>query len=111
LQLLEDDPPPGSGAANTYVWGLENANGLVERDDVSGNRLYAQHDANMDVTALLSTGGTVVERFSYTPAGGAECVSGDAGSTDREDGSAITLQHSDNAALASTSSVESRASG
>jgi len=66
-QDLEDDA--GGGSVATYVWGLENQSELVERDDPSGNRLYAQHDANMDVTALVNTSGSVVERFSYTPNG------------------------------------------
>ncbi len=66
-QDLED--VPYGATESTNVWGLENVNELVERDDGSGTRLYAQHDANMDVTALVDTTGAVVERFSYTPFG------------------------------------------
>jgi RHS repeat-associated protein len=73
-QDLEDVPP--SGHESTYVWGLENQSELVERDDTSASvRLYAQHDANMDITALVNTSGSVVERFSYTPSGIATVLS------------------------------------
>ena len=75
-QELEVDNNTGvSGSAvvqDTYVWGLANVNELVARDDASGNRLYAQQDANWDVTALVGkVAGTwqVVERFVYTAYG------------------------------------------
>jgi RHS repeat-associated protein len=79
-QDLEDVPP--SGHESTYVWGLENQSELVERDDTSASvRLYAQHDANMDITALVNTSGSVVERFSYTPSGIATVLSSSWAST------------------------------
>ena len=63
------------------VWGLGYVNQLVERDDdpVAGNlgvtgsglgeRLYAQQDANWNVTALVDASGDVVERMVYSPYG------------------------------------------
>jgi RHS repeat-associated protein len=65
------------------VWGLGYVNQLVERDDntTSGNlgvtgsglgeRLYAQQDANWDVTSLVSTSGNIVEHMLYSPYGAA----------------------------------------
>jgi RHS repeat-associated protein len=71
-----------SGNVTTQnVWGIDYVNDLVLRDDNStsgslgisdsglGERLYAQHDANWDVTAIISTGGAVEERFTYAAYG------------------------------------------
>jgi YD repeat-containing protein len=66
---------------NQYVWGLMYVNQLVERDDNStsgsygasgsglGRRIYVQQDADWNVTALISSSGTVLERADYTPYG------------------------------------------
>ena len=49
---------------------------LIARDrdtDANGTldeRLYVVQDANFNVTALVDTSGTVVERFAYDPFGG-----------------------------------------
>src|SRR6202042_1771478 len=63
------------------VWGVDYVNDLLLRDDNStsgslgksgsglGERLYAQHDANFNVTSLVSTTGTVLQRVVYTPYG------------------------------------------
>ncbi len=63
------------------VWGLGYVNQLVERDDNSatgnlgvtgsglGERVYAQQDANWNVTALVDTRGNVVQRMTYLPYG------------------------------------------
>jgi len=65
------------------LWGLGYVNQLVERDDNSatgnlgvngsalGERLYAQQDANWNVTALVDISGSVVERMVYSPYGAA----------------------------------------
>ena len=56
----------------TYVWGIRYIDELVCRDrDVSGSneRLYATQDANFNVTGLINTSATVVERYTYTPYG------------------------------------------
>ena len=53
-----------------YVWGLGNVNDLVLRVDVTtGVRLYAQQDANGNVTALIDPTGAVQERYQYDPYG------------------------------------------
>jgi RHS repeat-associated protein len=63
------------------VWGLDYVNDLVAYDTNAasgslgisgsglGQRLYAQHDANYDMTSLTDTTGTVVERYMYDPYG------------------------------------------
>ncbi len=59
-----------------YVWGLGYVNDLVERDGfgaggvlVPSARLYALHDANHDITAIVDPAGVVQERFVYDPYG------------------------------------------
>jgi RHS repeat-associated protein len=71
----------GGTVTRQNVWGLGYVNQLVERDDSSipgnlgvsgsglGERLYAQQDANWNVTALVGTSGNVVERMVYSPYG------------------------------------------
>src|SRR5206468_3936521 len=57
------------------VWSPVYIDAMVLRDrDADGNsvngleeRLYALQDANFNVTALLSTTGTVMERYVYDP--------------------------------------------
>jgi RHS repeat-associated protein len=78
-QVLETH---ANGTVTTQsVWGLDYVNDLVAYDTNStsgslgvtgsglGQRLYAQHDANYDVTALTNTSGAVLERYEYTPYG------------------------------------------
>jgi RHS repeat-associated protein len=52
-----------------YVWSPVYVDALVERDTANGPRLYAQQDANWNVTALVDTTGTVRERYVYDPYG------------------------------------------
>jgi len=71
----------GSTVADQNVWGLMYVNQLVFRDDNTvnggygftgsglGERLYAQQDANWNVTSLVNTSGAVEERFVYDPYG------------------------------------------
>ena len=66
----------GTSAANLkvqYVWSEAYLDALVARDQYSGGvetqRLYAQHDANYDTTALVDTTGAVQERYLYDPYG------------------------------------------
>ena len=78
-QDLEDRQ--GSTVVDQYVWGIGYVNDLVLRDDNSssgsygksssglGRRLFVQQDADWNVTALVNTSGTVVERFIQTPYG------------------------------------------
>lgn len=78
-QVIEERQ--GSAVTNQYVWSQAYIDGLVLRDDSStsgnlgisgsglGRRLYAQQDANWNVTALLSGNGAVQERVAYDPYG------------------------------------------
>jgi len=53
-----------------YVWGMGYVNDLVLLDNYStGVRLYAEQDANWNVTSLTDSNGNVVERFVYDPYG------------------------------------------
>jgi RHS repeat-associated protein len=60
-----------------YVWSPVYVDALVERDrDANGQssdgleeRLYAQQDANYNITALVDVSGTVVERYVEDPYG------------------------------------------
>jgi RHS repeat-associated protein len=64
----------GGVAKVQYVYSPADGS-LIERDrDATGNgqlseRLYAQTDANGDVTALVNAAGQVVERYVYDPYG------------------------------------------
>jgi RHS repeat-associated protein len=67
-----------SGTAKAqYVWSPVYVDALVERDrDANGQssdgleeRLYAQQDANYNITALVDANGTVVERYVEDPYG------------------------------------------
>jgi RHS repeat-associated protein len=80
-QAIEEDQ--GGIVTRQNVWGLGYVNQLVERDDNStsgslgisgsglGERLYAQQDADWNVTALVDTSGNVAERTVYSPYGSA----------------------------------------
>jgi len=66
----------GTGTSNVsyqYVWSAAYVDELVLRDTYSGGvktqRLYAQQNANDDVTALINTSGQVQERYLYDPYG------------------------------------------
>ena len=61
---------------NQYVWSLRYIDAPILRDsfDTSGNvepssRIYYLGDANYNVTALVNSSGTVIERYSYDPYG------------------------------------------
>ncbi len=72
-QVLEEKV--GSNTTKRYVWSPVYVDGLVLRErDTDGNgsldeRLYVQQDANFNVTALVNTSGSVVERYAYDPFG------------------------------------------
>jgi RHS repeat-associated protein len=87
-QALEDNDSV-SGPVYSYVWGLGYIDDLVARDDASSNRIYAQHDATWNVTALIgkiSGVWQVVERFAYDPYGVATVLtSAYASTTDSKD--------------------------
>jgi YD repeat-containing protein len=57
-----------------YVWSPVYVDAMVLRDQLYSNgtleeRLYVQQDANWNVTGLVSTSGSVVERYVYDPYG------------------------------------------
>ncbi|MGH7176040.1 MAG: RHS repeat-associated core domain-containing protein, partial [Tepidisphaeraceae bacterium] len=107
VQPIGEDPPPDlsthfyytaswqvieeriSGTAKTqYVWSRQYIDALVERDrDTNTNeegleeRLYVQHDANFNTTALISDSGTVLQRYLYDPYGAPSFKSGSWGSS------------------------------
>jgi len=72
-QLLETKV--GSNTVTRNVWSPVYVDSLVLRDrdtDANGTldeRLYALQDANWNTTALVNAGGTVQERYTYTPFG------------------------------------------
>jgi len=79
-QVLEEDATtpssPCVGATttvSTYLWSEAYIDELVARDSsVDGGsvtRIFAQQDANHDITSLVNSSGTVLERFIYDPYG------------------------------------------
>ena len=60
----------GSTTISTYAWGQGYENALISRDQGT-TRLYAQQDANWDVTSLVGTNGAVAQRIDYDPYGSA----------------------------------------
>ena len=74
-QDIEDDVVPCVGATtkSTYVWSESYIDDLVARDQSTNGgaitRVYAEQDANHDTTSLVSSSGTVLERFVYDPYG------------------------------------------
>ncbi|MFO0935124.1 MAG: RHS repeat-associated core domain-containing protein [Gemmataceae bacterium] len=79
-QVLEERV--GGNAVKSYVWSPVYVDAMVARDrdtDANGSldeRLYVMHDANFNVTGLVNTSGTVVERFTYDPYGTATIRNG-----------------------------------
>ena len=97
-QVLEADQ--SGTATQQYVWSPFYVDGLVERDDHTpaeagtalDRRLYAEQDADYNVTSLTNSSGSVVERYVYDPYG-AVTVENPDGSV-RGDGSAMSSQYS-----------------
>jgi RHS repeat-associated protein len=65
-QVLEEDV--SGSMQDQYVWSPVYVDAMIERDTPT-QRLYVQQDANWNVTALVNTSGTVVERYVYDPYG------------------------------------------
>ncbi len=74
-QVIEERVDSSSNAERQFVRGLRYIDDLVLRDrDTDGNgtldeRLYGMQDANWNVTGLVSTSGTVQERYAYSAYG------------------------------------------
>ena len=96
-QVIEERQ--GGTTTRQYVWSPFYVDSLVERDDhdpaTSGTalnrRLYAQTDANFNVTSLTDASGTVVERYVYDPYGAVTVLNPDG--TVRGDGSPAASQY------------------
>jgi RHS repeat-associated protein len=65
-QVVEEDQQ--GAVQNQFVWSSVYVDALVEQDSGS-SRWYAQQDANWNVTAMLTSNGTVANRFVYDPYG------------------------------------------
>src|SRR5205807_1051372 len=63
----------------SYVWSPVYVDALIARDS-GGTRLYALQDGNWNVTGLVNTSGTVVERYAYDPYGSITYLTGTWGS-------------------------------
>ena len=67
--------PCSLAPTNQYVWSLRYIDAPILRDSFSGgevvpaSRIYYLGDANYNVTALVNSSGTVIERYSYDPYG------------------------------------------
>jgi RHS repeat-associated protein len=78
-QVLEERV--GGATKAHYVWGVLYTDDLVlrDRDSTGGGtlneRLWAQQDADWNVTALVSGTGTVAERYAYDPYGAVTVLS------------------------------------
>src|SRR5206468_1622346 len=65
-----------------YVWSPTYIDAMIVRDrdtdadssDSPAERLYVQHDANFNVTALIKTNGDIAERYIYDPYGKASVL-------------------------------------
>jgi RHS repeat-associated protein len=59
----------GSGKYR-YVWSPVYVDAMLLRDRLDASeRLWVQHDANFNVTAITDNSGNIVERFAYDPYG------------------------------------------
>lgn len=70
-----EDPDPLA----QYVWHPYTIDAILLRDydsdtDGSSVRFYYTQDVNFNVTSLISSSGTVLERYGYTPYGQAEVL-------------------------------------
>ncbi len=74
-QVIEERQGGTSSADVHYQYTYGASGNLILRDTlsggsiVSGDRLYAEWDANGDITAIVDASGTVVERYEYSPYG------------------------------------------
>ena len=96
-QVLEADQ--GGTAVQQYTWSPFYVDGLVERDDhdpatggtTLNRRLYAEQDADYNVTSLTNAAGAVVERYAYDPYGAVTVENPDG--TVRGDGTAASSSY------------------
>jgi RHS repeat-associated protein len=65
-QVIEEDQQ--GAVQQQFVWSRVYVDALVEQD-AGSSRWYAQQDANWNVTAMLTSNGSVADRFVYDPYG------------------------------------------
>ena len=101
MAIASDGKVVLAGYAYTDGWQMEFAvvrYGMPSQTAGVTQRLYAQHDANFNITAMVDNSGAVVQRFVYTPYGvqteltGAWAVSGDAHSVYGDQGDDMILR-------------------
>ncbi|HVS71952.1 MAG TPA: hypothetical protein VHQ47_11910 [Phycisphaerae bacterium] len=68
-QDLEERVGSSTSADKQQVWGIRYVDELVCRDDAVPERIYVCQDANFNVTALVDTSASVLQRFIYEPYG------------------------------------------
>ena len=77
-QILQESD--SSGNYVTYVWGITYVNDLVSEDQTSGSNLltsqhiYAEHDANYDVTTTINDDASPRSAVDYDPYGNESTV-------------------------------------
>ena len=63
----------GGYVTKQYVWNTDYVNDLLVQDTFTASTtfttVYAQHDANFNITAMVNTSGAVQQRFVYSPYG------------------------------------------
>jgi len=84
LATSENDGPETLQPEYQHIWSVRYIDAAVLRDKNTDDddlcddqRLYYLNDANMNVTALLDTDGTVLERYAYDPYGNVKVYSDD----------------------------------
>jgi hypothetical protein len=96
----------GEITTRQHVWSLVYVDAMVLADLDTGSsgsfdlRLYVQHDANFNVTALVDTSGAVVERYIYDPYGAVTVL--DANWSTDADGAAMSAGSTSTRAAATT---------
>src|SRR5438552_12956920 len=88
-QVLEEREGVSTTPKSQYVWSIAYVDAMVLRDrDVAvggdlgktgsglDERVYVQQDANYNVTSLVNTSGSVVERYRYAPYGSFTVLNG-----------------------------------
>ena len=76
-QEIEERVGTSTSMDKQYVWappgmveaGIRYIDELVCRDDATPQRLYAAQDANLNLTSVSGTGGSVAERYLFDPYG------------------------------------------
>ncbi|MBL9090226.1 MAG: IPT/TIG domain-containing protein [Planctomycetaceae bacterium] len=76
-QALEERLDSLDDAERQFIWGLRYIDDLVLRDRPFHERLFALQDANWNVTAIVNSAGSPVERYCFSPYGSPEFMDGE----------------------------------